>query len=247
MLALVSHTSLSWDPAALPSVVVLVTATVAYLLYTYHLTPRALAGSDDPEVITNRGVLRSRLAGGALFCVASVASLLALGRSPIEEGLALPHPLRTLAVLGAAALVLLPVVALNSRTPKAHADYPALRAARWTPGLVARNGLAWTVYLLGYEYLFRGFLLFVLARAHGPWPALAITTALYALAHLNKPASETWGTLVMGFGFGAMALYTGGFWVAFLLHLAIANTADLTAARTNPSVAFLTPPKDPPA
>ena len=74
-------------------------------------------------------------------------------------------------------------------------------------------------------------LLFTLAGAWGAWPALAVTAALYALAHLHKPMmGETLGSLPMGFLFGAMCLATGSFVPAFLLHLAIAGTTETSAS-----------------
>lgn len=90
--------------------------------------------------------------------------------------------------------------------------------------------LQWAVYLLGYECLFRGALLSGLVEPMGVWPALAVVTGLYTLAHLHKPAAETMSCIPMGLVFGWCALETGGFVGPAVLHLLIAFTHDRFAA-----------------
>lgn len=46
------------------------------------------------------------------------------------------------------------------------------------------------------QRMFRGFLLFSCARVLGVWPAIAINTAIYALAHVPKGKTEGIGAVV---------------------------------------------------
>ena len=40
-------------------------------------------------------------------------------------------------------------------------SYPQTRITEWNVKLFLRNCFAWTIYMIGYEFLFRGFLLFI--------------------------------------------------------------------------------------
>ena len=59
--------------------------------------------------------------------------------------------------------------------------------------------------LVGWEFVFRGFLLFAYARAFGPGPALLLQTVPFALLHIGKPALETYSTLFGGLWLGMVA------------------------------------------
>ena len=95
--------------------------------------------------------------------------------------------------------------------------------------------LLWAGYLLGYECLFRGVLLSGLVEPFGTWPALAMVTGLYTLAHLHKDAAETLSCIPMGFVFGWAALETGSFLGPFVLHLLIATSYERFAASRQPA------------
>lgn len=169
-----------------------------------------------------------RLIGLALLGALPLAiAVAALGLAPGDVGLALPPPDRAAAAIGVPYLLALPFLFLAARNPRHRAAYPLLRQPIWSARVVLANAAGWAAYLTGYEFLFRGFLLFPLAAAFGVWPALAVSTALYTLAHLTKGAGETIACLAMGLVFGAGALATGSILPPLLLHLAIAVSSDL--------------------
>jgi membrane protease YdiL (CAAX protease family) len=71
--------------------------------------------------------------------------------------------------------------------------------------------------LLGWEFVFRGFLLFSYFQVLGD-DALWLQAVPFALAHLGKPPLETLSTLFGGFLFGLVALKTRSFIYPFLIH-----------------------------
>ncbi|MHC1782752.1 MAG: CPBP family glutamic-type intramembrane protease [Anaerolineaceae bacterium] len=71
--------------------------------------------------------------------------------------------------------------------------------------------------LIGWEFLFRGWLLFGYARKFGEH-ALWLQAVPFALAHIGKPQIETLTTIFGGFAFGWLSLKTGSFLYAFLIH-----------------------------
>ena len=80
-------------------------------------------------------------------------------------------------------------------------------------GLIWKKGLE----MLGWEYLFRGWLLFGYARRYGT-DALWLQAVPFAVAHLGKPDVETLSTIFGGFAFGWLAWRTGSFLYSFLVH-----------------------------
>jgi membrane protease YdiL (CAAX protease family) len=80
-------------------------------------------------------------------------------------------------------------------------------------GLIWKKGLE----MLGWEYLFRGWLLFGYAKRYGT-DALWLQAVPFAVAHLGKPDVETLSTIFGGFAFGWLAWRTGSFLYSFLVH-----------------------------
>lgn len=71
--------------------------------------------------------------------------------------------------------------------------------------------------LFGWEFLFRGWILFGYERKFGA-EALWLQAVPFALAHIGKPAIETLSTIFGGFVFGWIAWRTRSFLYPFLIH-----------------------------
>ena len=93
------------------------------------------------------------------------------------------------------------------------------------------NGLPWTTFLdlIGWEFLFRGWILFGYARKFGA-EALWLQAVPFALAHVSKPEVETLSTIFGGFAFGWVAWRTRSFLYPFLIHWFISTFIILVAA-----------------
>ena len=93
------------------------------------------------------------------------------------------------------------------------------------------TGLPWSTLLelVGWEFFFRGFILFAYARRFGP-DALWLQAVPFALAHIGKPEIETLSTIFGGFAFGWLAYRTRSFVYPFLLHWYIASFTILVAS-----------------
>ncbi|MBI3169197.1 MAG: CPBP family intramembrane metalloprotease [Chloroflexi bacterium] len=93
------------------------------------------------------------------------------------------------------------------------------------------TGLPWTTFLdlFGWEFFFRGWILFAYARKFGP-EALWLQAVPFALAHVGKPEVETLSTIFGGFAFGWVAWRTKSFFYAFLIHWFIGTFIIIVAA-----------------
>ena len=92
-------------------------------------------------------------------------------------------------------------------------------------------GLPWSTLLdlFGWEFLFRGWLLFGYTRqfgANGIW----LQAVPFALAHISKPELETLSTIFGGFAFGWMAWRTRSFFYPLLIHWFVATFTIIVAA-----------------
>ncbi len=88
------------------------------------------------------------------------------------------------------------------------------RKQPYTPALWLENFLL----LWGWEFLFRGFLLFGYERLFGSGPALWLQMVPFALMHLGKPPLETYSTVLGGWWLGWMAWRTRSVLYPVLAH-----------------------------
>ncbi len=93
------------------------------------------------------------------------------------------------------------------------------------------SGLPWNTFLdlFGWEFFFRGFILFAYARRMGA-NALWLQAVPFALAHIGKPELETLSTIFGGFAFGWLAYRTRSVLYPFLVHWFVDSFTILVAA-----------------
>jgi membrane protease YdiL (CAAX protease family) len=93
------------------------------------------------------------------------------------------------------------------------------------------NGLPWNtlIDLFGWEFFFRGFILFTYARKFGA-EALWLQAVPFALAHIGKPEIEAFSTIFGGFAFAWVAYRTRSFVYPFIIHWFVASFTIIVAA-----------------
>ncbi len=139
--------------------------------------------------------------------------------------------------LGLSVLVI-PLAYFSAKKPKNLVNYPQIRARVWTRKTIFITALGWALYLFGYEFLFRGTLLFPLVDALGVWPAIAVNIALYSATHIPKGLDETIGAIPLGLVLCLLTLASGTIWIAFLVHVAMAWTNCFTALKFHPDIHY---------
>lgn len=215
----------------MPLTVLCVGATAIWTLVAYFASaPPRPELAESPEEADAVGILRRKTVAGVSMGFGALLLLVGAGLDPGALLDSPAHPGRAWLTAGVAALVLLPIVALSTRSPASRARYPEVRMRTWDKAWVKRSAMTWGVYLAGYELLFRGALVLGAAELIGVVGALGVSTALYVLAHLRKDAGETLSCLAMGPLFGWIAL-DGGIAPVWALHVAIAVVAEHMAIR----------------
>lgn len=137
------------------------------------------------------------------------------------------------------AVIGIPLAFISARKPKNHDNYPQIRAKFWTKKIIFMNAFGWAVYLLGYEFLFRGVLLFPLAEHLGVWTAVAVNIALCSATHIPKGLDETLGAIILAVILSLLTLASGTIWIAFFVHLTLALTNSFTALKFHPDMYYL--------
>ena len=112
-----------------------------------------------------------------------------------------------------------------AKTPAMQRYYDA-KAPESTPYLIYITA----VDLFGWEFMWRGFVLFGLAQVLGPGPAIWLQAVPFAFMHLGKPEIEAITTIFGGAAFGFVAWQTGSFFYPFLIHWFIASFTMLLAS-----------------
>ncbi len=135
-------------------------------------------------------------------------------------------------------VIVVPVTLVGARKPANLANYPQIRAKIWTRKTIFIAAAGWTLYLLGYETLFRGVLLMPVADQIGIWPAIAVNTALYSATHVPKGLNETIGAIPLGIVLCLVTLFSGTIWIAFIVHLVMAWTNCFASLKYNPEMIY---------
>ena len=151
------------------------------------------------------------------------------------------NPATTLFSLGwtlVLSILVIPMAYFSAKKPENLKNYPQIRAKQWTQKTFLINLLGWSLYLFGYELLFRGVLFFPLVKTLGIWPAIAINLALYATTHIPKGLAETLGAIPLGLVLCLLTLESETVWIAFFVHVALAWTNSLTALAHHPEIQF---------
>lgn len=140
--------------------------------------------------------------------------LVFLRKNPLDFGLRPGNWRVWLVHLGMAALISLPVLYIGSRFTSLD-EYYAFEEL----GLLFYF-LETLVYMLGWEFICRGYLLFGLKEKFGELSIL-IQLIPFVMLHFGKPEIETLSTIITGIIFGYIAYRGNSFWPAFLLHVFI--------------------------
>jgi len=152
--------------------------------------------------------------------------VLFLRQPPTDFGLAVGRVKEWLPAVLILYLLVFPFLYFASHQPQFRALYPLLPTARVGGPALVRFELTYGAYFFAWEFFFRGFLLFGLAKKFGPL-AIPLQTVPFVFAHLNKPYPEVYASLFAGLALGALALRTRSMLPCFLLHWAAALTLDL--------------------
>jgi hypothetical protein len=163
---------------------------------------------------------------GAIYVVTPFLLYSVFRHKPKDFGISLGDPkvwIKDVLVFYAVFLVIL-IVAFKFTNLK-HV-YPLHRRSTQGMGIFLFYQLVQIWYLLGWEFFFRGFMLFGLERSFGRMSVL-VQAIPFAIVHFKKPQLEAYGAIFAGIFLGLIGLRARSFLPCLLLHYLIILTADL--------------------
>lgn len=84
------------------------------------------------------------------------------------------------------------------------------------------------VFLLCYEFFFRGVLLFKFLEFNSLFVAIIYSTLLYVLIHIFDSRKEIFGAIPFGVVLCLFAFYTNSIWYVFLVHIALSAVYEIS-------------------
>jgi uncharacterized protein len=215
------------------SYIYLLSAPVLLSLYYYHNTENqflnlfpSLAGDENAGLYLQywKFILFFLLTG-----LVPLTYLLFVVKKPLSEfGLGLGDYKMGFKLIGILIpLVVLPLIWLAAQMPDIRQEYPMARILFYKTDLFWQYELIYVLcYYIAWEFFFRGFLLFGLAKEFGPANAILIQTISSCLIHLGKPEGETIGSILTGIILGYIAIRTKSIWYVWILHFTIGVLTD---------------------
>jgi membrane protease YdiL (CAAX protease family) len=201
---------------ALATAFLLLACALLLLDRNYDVLPRF--GPIDPRSLRNQGIERL-----VLFGLVPLGILLALREDPRRYGLGRGDLRRAVLLGGMATGLTVPVIALIAASPALRDWYgPSMTTV---PDVLLTN----VVDLVPTEFLLRGFLLFALVRAVGPF-GVVVAVVPFVMVHIGKPDLEAFSTLGGGLVFGWLNWRTGSIWASAAYHVVIQTTVVVAAA-----------------
>jgi membrane protease YdiL (CAAX protease family) len=201
---------------ALATAFLLLACALLMIDRNYDVLPRF--GPIDPRSLRNQGIERL-----VFFGLLPLGILLALREDPRRYGLGRGDVRRAALLGGVATLVTVPAIALIAAVPAIREWYgPSMTTV---PGVLLTN----VIDLFPTEFLLRGFLMFALIRAIGPF-GVVVAVVPFVMVHIGKPDIEALSTLGGGLVFGWLNWRTGAIWASAAYHVAIQTTVIVAAA-----------------
>jgi membrane protease YdiL (CAAX protease family) len=151
------------------------------------------------------------------YLVYPVLILLLIRKNPIRNGLGFGNWRRGLWLSFWASVAVLLSCFLFAKVPAMQSYYSAPRWGAEDPGPLMHAEWRRIRQLVGWEFLFRGFLLFPLYEFLGPVANL-IQGTLCAVTHMNKPLVELYGSFPFALLLGYLARQTGSVWYGVYVH-----------------------------
>ena len=229
------------DQAYTPFTVAILWSVVGFACYYFlsmnrSLTGKIWSGTREPETGVAAVVIQ-RLWGLIFLGILPVLLVLLVFKdSPGEYGLSFSFtqtpPWWSYLVVP----VILVAGFFSASSPSNLARYPQMRIKQWTHGVLFLSALSWIIFLIAYEFLFRGFVLYATLTVMEPWQAVAVNCALYAFAHFYKGPGETFGAIPLGILLCYLTLQTGNIWSAVIIHSVMALSNEWYAIRAQPDM-----------
>jgi len=231
------------DTSDLATSVVILSTVIIYYFYYYFIS------SGRIEKYCNK-IVDSVQKEISVFFIKKVSGFLILGLIPVllynlflnpdfgKFGLSINHFRNNFFIVFSLIIVIALVLFMNQKTNDKHNSLQ-INLSEWNILLFLLNAAGWIMYLVGYEFLFRGILLFECYGSFGFWPAIAINVAVYSAIHLVNGKVQTIGALIFGVIVCYLTLSRESVLIPIFVHISVSILSDYFSIRYNTDVGFI--------
>ena len=125
-------------------------------------------------------------------------------------------------------LIITPIILLGSHMPQVRAEYPLSKLVQDNVSVFLLYEFSYVLlYYVGWEFFFRGYMLFGLREKFGDACAILLQVIPSSILHFNKPEPEFLGSIILGIVLGYLALRTRSILYPFIIHSYIGVSTDL--------------------
>jgi membrane protease YdiL (CAAX protease family) len=123
-------------------------------------------------------------------------------------------------------LIMIPIIWFISASNDFSQKYPHFSTAKdsWKIFFIYEAGMF--IYMIAWEFIWRGFMLFGLEKKFGYY-AILIQMIPFVILHNGKPFLETIGAIPGGIALGLLALRTRSFYYCIAVHLGVMYSIDI--------------------
>jgi membrane protease YdiL (CAAX protease family) len=231
----------AWQPEYLESILAIAFITFGFSVYHFvSISPkvklRFSTKYGEMEGLTRSIYFKRYFGAFSIGFIPLIVMLLLFDKDLADYGLTFQNGMLSLYwILGLSTIIIIGNYLLSGKE-KNLAINPEIRETEWTKKMVLKSVATLSFYLLGYEVMFRGILLFATAQLFGEWPAIATNVAIYILVHVPKNLEESIGSIPMGIILCLITLTTGTIWVAFFVHIALGVSNLLFSLKNHPDM-----------
>lgn len=189
----------------------------------------ALLPTDWQSDLSGYRAMLPQLYDAALFLIVPLVTIPFL-RGPNQRlGFRIGHWRMWIVDVAIAYAVIATVIAFAVQMPSFSQYYPMYAPARTSGVAFAWYTSRHLIYMLTWEFLFRGYMLFAAERELGRIGAVIFQCLPFAMLHAGKPEAEAYSSILAGFYLAFLALRAGSFLPCVVLHFGAAFTMDLAA------------------
>lgn len=166
------------------------------------------------------------IAKGVIYGLSPFLLFFAFRRKPQDFGISLGRFKKWIHEVIFFYLVMVVILVIAFKFTNLKQVYPLYRrAAEGLDQFMLYQGIQ-LFYMVGWEFFFRGFMLFGLEKKFGR-ASILIQAIPFAIMHFRKPPLEAYGSIFAGIFLGILGLRARSFLPCVFIHFLVALTADI--------------------
>lgn len=177
-------------------------------------------------ILPGQRFLNSLIVSGIIYGLSPFLLFFIFKHKPKDFGISLGHFKKWSKEVLVFYLIMVVILVLAFKFTNLKNVYPLYRSAAKGMNYFLIYQLVKIIYMFGWEFFFRGFMLFGLEKKFGK-ASILIQTIPFAIMHSRKPELEAYGSIFAGIFLGIIALRARSFLPCAILHFVVALTADI--------------------